>query len=225
MKLLALIIAAILMSVFSENIYADSEKLEIPSMTVEGYIDPELLVLRKQETESNAIDQATDEKLQIVENLIVTAPVIVKKQVEIFSKRQKLNDFYLARDKYLFCLEKKNRDCSDLKATLDSMNLNATNTSSAESKETYITNRPQLEGIKKCLRVAREEVPEFKARIKLLIQIDKAGYPTSVQVDEQESMMYPHLSNFPRCISHFANDLNFHNPFEENAEISQVFTF
>ena len=109
MKLLALIITVILMSVFSESIYAQNQVVESKQIDVTGITDQELIDLRRIVEETNTINQNAGEKDSLLDEIHVVATELVPKQIAILLKRQKLQAFYEARDKYMLCLQNKNR--------------------------------------------------------------------------------------------------------------------
>ncbi len=215
------------MSVFSESIYAQNEAIEPKEIKVTGIDDEELRELKRIDDETEILNENGSEKIELIDSIEEKAKELVPKQIALIQKKQNLRGLYEARDKYLMCIEKKNRDCSKLETILEKwiQKEKALQTQINETARTYITNRPILKKIESCIEVAREVFPNFSAKIKLRIKVDQAGYPDSIEIDNQNSRMSPHFENFPECVAQFARELNFKNPFEDFAKLTQTFVF
>lgn len=227
MKLLILIIAVLLMSVFADSLYAQTSPLEPKEIQVTGIDDGELRELKKVEEETKILNENGSEKIELIDSIEDNAIELVPKQIALIQKKENLRGLYEARDKYLLCIQKKNRDCSELEAILEKLIKKEKDLKAEmnETMKTYITNRPVLKKIESCIEVAREVYPNFSAKIKLRIKVDQAGYPDSIEIDNQNSRMSPYFENFPECVAQFARELNFKNPYEDFAKLTQTFVF
>ena len=215
------------MSIFSDSIYARDEIVEPEAIPVNGIHDEELAELEKAAEEIGIIIENMIKKIELIDYIQAGAKNLVPNQIALIQKKQTLQSLYDARDKYLICIQNKNKYCSLLKQRLDKLitGIKEGDTVKSESRNTYIANRPRLDDLRGCLDVIRKDFPNFKALVNLKIKIDSEGYPMSVSIEDYESNMSPTLENFPKCIAHFSKDLNFKNHFERESEIHQTFIF
>lgn len=223
MKLLILIIAVIIMS-FSEAIYAN-QNINGSEIKVELYQDPELLDLRNVKDQTDAISRSTDEKIDLVNDIMTTTTDLVPKQVEVLLIKQKFQDLIKARDKYMLCLERRNQDCSKLKENFESLNMNSSKDHKIDEpvNNFEITNPYIIGKIKECSVVTKEFFPDFIAAIKLDFTIDDQGRPMSVFVNQEKSSISHDLFMFSKCVEHFARKLHFSNESKKIATFTKNF--
>ena len=229
MKLLALIITVILMSVFSESIYAQNQVVESKQIDVTGITDQELIDLRRIVEETNTINQNAGEKDSLLDEIHVVATELVPKQIAILLKRQKLQAFYEARDKYMLCLQNKNRDCSSLKSKYESEmpTRNSMNSNSIPEQTTNysIINPYIIQKIRQCSQITQDSFPGFRAAVQMDFTIDEQGQATSAYINEDESEISHDLIMFSKCVEHFAQKLNFKNESGKSASFKKNFIF
>jgi hypothetical protein len=229
MKLLVLIIAVILISVFAEPIYAQEQVIESKQINVSGTIDQELIDFRRLAEETNEANGNADEKDGLLDEINQAASELVPKQIAILLKKQKLRAFYEARDKYMLCLQNKNRDCSTLKSKYESEmpSKNAVNSNSNNDHTTSYTiiNPSILKKIRQCSQITQDSFPDFRAAVQMDFTIDEQGKATSAYIDEDRTEMTHELTMFNKCIEYFALKLNFKNDSGRPVSFKKNFIF
>ena len=229
MKLLALIIAVIIMSVFSESIYAQTQVVESKQIDVPGEIDQELIDLRNLATTTNTINQNAGEKDGLLDDIQQVATELVPKQIAILLKRQKIQAFYEARDKYMLCLQNRNRDCSSLKSKYESEmpTRNSLNSNSIPEQTTNysIINPYIIQKIRQCSKITQDSFPGFRAAVKMDFTINEQGQATSAYINEEESEISHDLMMFSKCVEHYAQKLNFKNDSGKSVSFKKNFIF
>lgn len=217
------------MSVFSESIYAQNQIVESKQIDVPGEIDQELLDLRNLATTTNTINQNAGEKDGLLDEIHQVAIELVPKQIAILLKKQKLQAFYEARDKYMLCLQNKNRDCSNLKtkyeAEIPNQNSVNSNPDTQQASSFTIINPYIVKKIRQCSQITQDSFPGFRAAVQMDFTIDGQGKATSAYINEEQSEMSHELIMFNKCIEHYALKLNFKNDTGKTVSFKKNFIF
>lgn len=224
MKLLVLIIAVILMSVFSESIYAQNQVVDSKQIDVDVEIDTELKDIKDELRKMITQERNGKKKMELMEKLRRINERYIPKKITIEKQKKMYREVNQAFEKYIQCINMKSEidDCSDLKEELD--NLNISTSHQPEINETTL-NPDSLYGVKQCSSVTKEVFPDFKAYITLDITINPNGSVQKILVDSDESDMTHELSMFTKCVVHFAYKLNFENSSGKEIRMNKTFIF
>jgi hypothetical protein len=225
MKLLVLIIAVILMSVFSQSIYAESQKMEMEEIDVTGVVDPELAEIEKGLEEVKFFNRTGAKKIEKFNKTQTLLSELIPKQIELAKGRRKFYKIIDAKSKYLNCINSKDEeDCEDLKDDLEKLNIRSSLIDSQHIK-TQIINPQALAQVRKCSSITKEYFPDFRAVVQLDIVINSQGLVQTAYINEDESEISHDLEMFSRCIVHFARKLQFSNTTGKIASIYQNLIF
>ena len=225
MKLLALIITVILMSVFSESIYAESQKMEMKEIDVTGLVDQEMAVIEREFEDAKFFNRTGTKKIDKFNKTQSLLSELIPKQIELAKGRRKFLQLIEAKSKYIECIKTKEEgDCDDLKDDLEKLNIRSSLFNSQHIK-TQILNPFALENIRKCSSVTKEYFPDFRAVVQLNIVINSQGHVQTAYINEDESEISHDLEMFSRCVVHFARKLQFSNKTGKTAHITQDMIF
>jgi hypothetical protein len=223
MKLLALIITVILMSVFSESIYAQNDRVELPNMDVTADIDTEKQALEDELRRRILQEKNGAKKIKLMEKLREITESYIPKRITIELQKKADRKKMQAFDQYIQCINTKDMDeCSDLKEELDSL---TTKSSTPAVLEANTLNRNALSRLHECSQVTQDFFPGFRAVVEINFSIDEQGQATSAYINEDESEISHDLIMFSKCVEHFAQKLNFKNDSGKSASFKKNFIF
>lgn len=213
------------MSVFSESIYAESQKVELKEIDVPGIVDGELDFIVRENEEVKLHNRNGSKKVKKFKETQEQLNELIPKQIELAKGRRKLNQVIEAREKYLKCIHsKEEEDCSEFKEDLDKFNI-GTSAKTSSSNEFGITNSYIIKKIRQCSQITQDSFPGFRAAVQMDFTIDEQGQATSAYINEDESEISHDLIMFSKCVEHFAQKLNFKNESGKSASFKKNFIF